>query len=83
MDEVTTRVDITAEPTAIRYHYVLSGVDTSELSNAYLKNYLGSSICENADTKNLLNQNINMEYSYVVDSGERYFVSFTKADCLQ
>lgn len=83
IDEVTTLVDVTAEPTAIRYHYVLSGVDTSKLSNAYLKNYLGSSICENADTKNLLNQNINMEYSYVVDSGEKYFISFTKADCLQ
>lgn len=83
LDEVTTLVDVTAEPSAIRYHYVLSGVDTSKLSNTYLKNYLGSSICENADTKNLLNQNINMEYSYVVDSGERYFVSFTKTDCLQ
>jgi len=83
LDEVTTLVDVTAEPSAIRYHYVLSGVDTSKLSNTYLKSYLGSSICENADTKNLLNQNINMEYSYVVDSGERYFVSFTKTDCLQ
>lgn len=83
LDEVTKLVDITAQPSAIRYHYELSGVDTSKLSNNYLKNYLSSSICENADTKNLLNQNINMEYSYVVDSGERYFVSFTKADCLQ
>jgi hypothetical protein len=82
IDEVTTLVDVTAEPKAIRYHYTLSGVDTSKLSNNYLKNYLGSSICENVDIKNLLNQNINMEYSYVVDSGEQYFVSFTKTDCL-
>lgn len=83
LDEVTTLVDVTTEPTAIRYHYMLSSIDIDKLSNAYLKNYMGSSICENADTKNLLNQNINIEYSYVVDSGERYFVSFTKADCLQ
>jgi len=82
LDEVTTLVDVTAEPTAIRYHYVLSGVDTSTLSNSYLKTYLVSSVCENADTKNLLNQDINMEYSYVVDLGERYFISFTKTDCL-
>lgn len=83
IDEVMTLVDVTAEPSAIRYHYVFSGVDASKLSNDYLKNYLGSSICENADTKNLLNQGIDMEYSYVIDSGERYFISFTKADCLQ
>ena len=82
LDQVTTLVDVTAEPTAIRYHYVLSGVDTSTLSNSYLKTYLVSSVCENADTKNLLNQDINMEYSYVVDLGERYFISFTKTDCL-
>jgi len=82
LDEVTTLIDITAEPTAIRYHYELSDVDASKLSNDYLKNYLSSSICENADTKNLLNQDINMEYSYIVDSGEKYFVYFTKADCL-
>jgi len=82
IDEATTLVDITAESNAIRYHYVLSSVDTSKLTNDYLKNYLGSSICENKDTKNLLNQGIDMEYSYTVEnSAEKYFVSFTKTDC--
>lgn len=84
IDEVTKLVDITAEPNAIRYHYILSGIDTSELSNSYLKNYLGSNICENSDTKFLLNSGINMEYSYIVEgTTQKYFVSFTKADCLQ
>lgn len=83
IDEATTLVDITAEPSAIRYHYVLSGIDTSQLSNSYLKNYLISNICENADTKNLLDYGIDMEYSYVVqDTAEKYFVSFTKSVCL-
>lgn len=81
LDEVTKLVDISAQPDAIRYHYVLSGVDTSSLSNAYLKNFLVSDICGNTDTKNLLNYGINMEYSYTVDTGERYFITFTKADC--
>jgi len=81
LDEVTKLVDISAQPDAIRYHYVLSGVDTSSLSNAYLKNLLVSDICGDTDTKNLLNYGINIEYSYTVDTGERYFITFTKADC--
>lgn len=84
IDEVTKLVDITAEPNAIRYHYILSGIDTSELSNSYLKNYLSSSICENSDTKLLLNSGINMEYSYTAaGTMQKYFVSFTKEDCKQ
>jgi len=82
VDEATTLVDITAELNAIRYHYVLSGLDTSNLSNDYLKTYLGTSICQNKDTKALLNQDINMEYSYSVKSStKKYFISFTKTDC--
>lgn len=84
IDEATLLTDITAEPNAIRYHYILSDIDTSQLSNSYLKSFLGSSICENTDTKNLLNYGINMEYSYTVKgSAQKYFVSFTKNDCLQ
>ncbi len=81
IDELTTLTDITAQPSAIRYHYVLSNIDTSQLSNSYLKNYLISDLCGNSDTKNLLDSGIDMEYSYIVDSGERYFMSFTKTDC--
>ncbi len=82
LDQVTTMVNVTAEPGAIRYHYILSGVDTSKITNDLLKNSVGSSICQDADTKNLLNQDINMEYSYSVEnSAQKYFVSFTKTDC--
>ena len=83
IDEATTLVDVTAQPNAIRYHYTLSGVDTSSLSNSYLKSYLGPDLCKNQDTRNLLDQDIGMEYSYIVEnSTQTYFVSFTKADCL-
>lgn len=82
LDQVTTMVDVTAEPGAIRYHYVLSGVDASKITNELLKNSLGPNICQNKDTKNLLNQDINMEYSYSVEnSSQKYFISFTKTDC--
>ena len=82
LDEVTMWDDITAQPTAIRYHYTLIDADTSNLSNASLKNYLGPNLCSNKDTKNLLDQGIGMEYSYAVKgSTQSYFISFTKADC--
>lgn len=82
LDQVTTMVDVTAQPGAIRYHYVLSGVDTSKITNELLKNSLSQNICQNKDTKNLLNQDINMEYSYSVESSlQKYFISFTKIDC--
>ena len=82
LDQVTTMVDVTAEPGAIRYHYVLSGVDTSKITNDVLKNAVGAGICQNNETKNLLNQDINMEYSYSVEnSSQKYFISFTKTDC--
>lgn len=81
-DEGTTVVDVTAEPKAIRYHYVLSNVDPSQLSNDYFKNHLISGICKNNDTKDLLNQGINMEYSYVVKGTQQtYFALITKSDC--
>lgn len=80
IDDLTTLTDITAQSSAIRYHYFLSNIDTSQLSISALKNYLISDICT-SDTKNLLDSGINIEYSYIVDSGERYFVSFTKTDC--
>jgi hypothetical protein len=82
VNQITTLVDVTAESGAIRYHYILSGVDTSKLTNDLLKSSLESGVCQNEDTKNFLSQDINMEYSYSVkNSTETYFVSFTKTDC--
>lgn len=83
LDEVTMWNDVTAQPNAIRYHYTLVGADTSNLSNSYLKSYLGPSLCSNQDTRYILDQGIGMEYFYAVQgSAQSYFISFTKADCL-
>lgn len=83
LDEATLLTDVTAQPNAIRYHYTLSGIDTDSLSNSYLKDFLAPDLCATPKTKSLLDQDIGMEYSYVVEgSSQSYFVSFTKTDCL-
>lgn len=83
LDSATTLTDITAETNAIRYHYILANIDTSSVSNESLKSYLKTSICGTEATKNLLNRDINMEYSYTVENiAQSYFISFNKADCL-
>lgn len=83
IDDVTTMVDITAELGAIRYHYVLYDSDMNSLSNNAIKSSLKADICQNKDTKTLLNSGVNMEYSYSVSgSNNKYFVVFNKSDCL-
>lgn len=82
VDKNTKLVNITAEPNAIRYYYVLSGVDVSNLSNDTLKSYLVPNICKENSLLTLLNQDINLEYSYSVENSQQtYLVSVTKVDC--
>ncbi len=83
LDDSTMLTDITAETNAIRYHAVLTNVDTTGVTDETIKVYLKKSVCGNDATKNLLNRDINMEYSYTVENiAQSYFVSFNKADCL-
>lgn len=84
IDEITTWTDVTAESSAIRYHYILSNVDTSELSSDYFKTYLSPSLCQNEETRKILDGGINMEYSYLTeDMIKNYFVLVTKDDCIK
>lgn len=83
LDEFTLLTDVSAHNDSIRYNYTLSGIDTDNLSNSYLKELLVPDLCANPKTKLVLNQDIGMEYSYLIkDSTQNYFVSITKADCL-
>lgn len=83
LDEITTLVDVTAEANAIRYHYILSDVDTTAFTTSDLKTNLITNVCSNKQTKETINLGINMEYSYVVDAtNQRYFVTISKTDCL-
>ncbi len=82
LDSVTTLTDIIAEPSALRYEYVLHDVDTSKLSNSAFRNLIISDLCKNESLKSILNEGIDIEYSYAVkDSYQTYFTSFTKTDC--
>jgi hypothetical protein len=83
IDELTKLVDVTAETDAIRYHYILNNVDTNALSNNILKVNLVNSVCQEDQIKELLNQDIRIEYSYSVEGSEQeYFVRIVKRDCL-
>jgi uncharacterized membrane protein YvbJ len=83
LDSVTTMVDVTAQPNAIRYHYILSGVDTKQISNESIKSNLLGELCDNSETMTILNQGIDMQYLYSMeDNSQTYFVSVTQADCL-
>ncbi|MFA5069738.1 MAG: zinc-ribbon domain-containing protein [Patescibacteria group bacterium] len=84
VDAVTTWTDILAEPNAIRYVYTLHDIDTSQLTNESLKNIIAPNACQTPETRNnLLDQDINMEYSYQVqNSTQTFFFAISKSDCL-
>lgn len=82
IDDSTMLVDVTAEPNAIRYHYTLLGLDTSQLKNSDFKSMLAPSLCNNEKTRVILDYNINMEYSYIVkETNQTFFTSISKSDC--
>lgn len=82
-DEVTTAIDITAETNAIRFHYLLANVDLTSITNEYLKSYLITKTCTDEKSKKILNQGINIEYSYTIkDSPQTFLISFAKEDCV-
>ncbi|MEK6816986.1 MAG: zinc ribbon domain-containing protein [Nanoarchaeota archaeon] len=83
LDELTTWTGMTGTSNSLRYQYTLHDVDTSQLSNSLLKSTVVSSVCENQDTRAILDMDINMDYSYAVEgSSQTYFVSVSKADCI-
>ncbi len=74
--------DMTAEGSAIRYSYTIPQDSGKDFSIDYLKGFIPKSICQNKYSRNLLDQGVSMEYSYVVEnSTQTYFLSFTKVDC--
>lgn len=82
IDANTKIVDITAEKDTFRYHYILTGVDPSILSNDFFRNFLLPNVCKNKDLLNILNKDVAVEYFYVVqETSKTYLISFTKDDC--
>lgn len=82
VDEVTTLDDVTAEESAIHYHYTIAGADTSGLTEDALRESVLPQLCSTAETKDLLDQDVEMKYSYeVAETGDTYDLSFSKSDC--
>jgi hypothetical protein len=82
LDEVTTWTGITGNENGIRYQYTLHDIDESQVSNLVLKNMLTLAVCQNVDTRSILDAGINMEYSYaVLGSSQNFFVSVSELDC--
>jgi len=82
LDESTTLVNITAQTDAIRYHYILSGLDVNTLSSDSIKNFILPGICSDTDILYTLNSGINLEYSYIVfETSETYFFTVYSKDC--
>ena len=82
IDEVTTLDDITAEGTNIHYHYTIAGADTTGLTEQALSDSILPQLCAQKETRDVLDHDIGMQYSYVVaETGDEYHLEFTKADC--
>lgn len=82
VDDYTTLTDITSSENAVIYHYVLSGIDETKITNKDLKSSLASSLCKETDTRVLLDKNISMQYNYTVENSPATFqIIITKADC--
>lgn len=83
LDKVTAWTGITGTSNALHYQYTLQDIDEGQVSNLVLKNLIAPSVCENTDTRYVLDNDINMEYSYAVQSSDQtYFFTVSKYDCL-
>lgn len=82
LDEVTTFTGIEESTNAIRYNYTLHDVDENQIDSNALKNMLKPEVCQNSGTKNILDEDINLEYFYKVkNSITTYLITLTKSDC--
>jgi hypothetical protein len=82
IDEVTVLTDVTAEQDAIHYHYQLVDVDPAAVTQEVLEGVVLPTLCGTKETRQVLDADITMKYTYVVEStGDEYALAFTKSDC--
>jgi hypothetical protein len=83
IDSVTTLTAVEAEPSTIHYLYTLSAeVDPANLTESVVRESVLASLCSAAETRDLLEDEIAMRYTYTFTStGESINMTFTQADC--
>lgn len=81
IDQVTVLDDITAESDAIHYHYTLAGEGVENVTEALLSESVLPQLCGTEATRDILDRDIGMKYTYEVEGGDELALAFTKADC--
>ncbi|MEV7762474.1 hypothetical protein [Curtobacterium flaccumfaciens] len=83
VDSVTTWTGIEAEGAAIHYDYtVSSNVDPASITEGAIRDAVGPNLCSNSETKKLLDEDVDMRYTYKFEgSSKTVDTTFTKADC--
>lgn len=83
VDSVTTWTGVEAEGNAIHYDYtVSSSVDPASITESAVRDSVGPTLCSNSDTKELLDQDVDMRYTYAFDGSSKTLdTTFTKSDC--
>ncbi len=83
VDSVTTWTAIEAEGAAIHYDYTVSAdVDPAAITEDVIRDAVGPNLCSNDDTKKLLDDDVDMRYTYAFEgSSKTVDTTFTKADC--
>jgi hypothetical protein len=83
VDSVTTWTAIEAEGASIHYDYTVSSdVDPASISESVIRDAVGPNLCSNSETKKLLDEDVDMRYTYAFEgSSKTVDTTFTKADC--
>ncbi|MBT1545606.1 hypothetical protein [Curtobacterium aurantiacum] len=83
VDSVTTWTAIEAEGSAIHYDYTVStDVDPASITETVIRDAVGPNLCSNSETKKLLDEDVDMRYTYAFEgSSKTVDTTFTKADC--
>ncbi|MBB5633033.1 hypothetical protein BKA04_001256 [Cryobacterium mesophilum] len=82
IDEITRLDDVTAEPSAVHYHYTITDTDPADVSEQALKDSVLLQLCSTEETRRILDRDIQMKYSYDFDGfDDSYHLEFSKSDC--
>lgn len=83
VDSVTTWTAIEAEGAAIHYDYTVSAdVDPASINEGVIRDAVGPNLCSNSETKKLLDEDVDMRYTYAFEGSSKTIdTTFTKADC--